>query len=45
MAYPTYVNYKSDYDSSATTSHTITWPSSLVTGNLLYGVFAGKIAS
>jgi hypothetical protein len=42
MAYPTYVSYKSDYDSSSTTTHTITWPSGVTNGNLLYGVFATR---
>jgi len=42
MAYPTYINYISASDSSATTTHTITWPSGVTNGNLLYGVFAAK---
>ena len=42
MAYPTYVSYKSDYDSSSTTTHTITWPSGVTNGNLLYGMFTCK---
>lgn len=42
MAYPTYENYKSDYDGSATTSHTITWPTGVTAGNYLYGVFTCK---